>query len=86
MADKVVLAYSGGVDTSVAIKWVPEHYHMDVITLTVDIGNVANLEAIRQKAEKLGAKKAVVIDARDVFVKDYCWPALQADAIYEGYG
>ncbi len=84
MADKVVLAYSGGLDTSVAIKWVPEHYHMDVITLTVDIGNVPNLEAIRQKAEKLGAKKAVVIDAKDIFVKDYCWPALQADAIYEG--
>ena len=84
MSDKVVLAYSGGVDTSVAIKWVPEHYHMDVITLTVDIGNVANLEAIRKKAEKLGAKKAVVIDAKDVFVKDYCWPALQADAVYEG--
>jgi argininosuccinate synthase len=83
MSDKVVLAYSGGVDTSVAIKWVPEHYHMDVITLTVDIGNVANLEAIRKKAEKLGAKKAVVIDAKDVFVKDYCWPALQADAVYE---
>ncbi len=84
MVDKVVLAYSGGLDTSVAIKWVPEHYHMDVITLTVDIGNVPNLEAIRQKAENLGAKKAVVIDAKDVFVKDYCWPALQADALYEG--
>jgi argininosuccinate synthase len=84
LADKVVLAYSGGVDTSVAIKWVPEHYHMDVVTLTVDIGNVPDLEAIRLKAEKLGAKKAVVIDAKDVFVKDYCWPALQADANYEG--
>ena len=84
MADKVVLAYSGGVDTSVAIKWVPEHYKMDVITLTVDIGNVPDLEAIRQKAEKLGVKKAIVIDAKEEFVKDYCWPALQADAIYEG--
>ena len=84
MSDKVVLAYSGGVDTSVAIKWVPEHYHMDVITLTVDIGNVPDLDAIRRKAEKLGAVKAIVIDAREVFVKDYCWPALQADALYEG--
>lgn len=84
MSDKVVLAYSGGVDTSVAIKWVPEHYKMEVITLTVDIGNVPDLEAIRQKAEKLGVKKAVVIDAKDVFVKEYCWPALQADAVYEG--
>jgi len=57
---------------------------MEVITLTVDIGNVPDLEAIRQKAEKLGVKKAVVIDAKDVFVKEYCWPALQADAVYEG--
>jgi argininosuccinate synthase len=72
------------VDTSVAIKWVPENYHMEVITLTVDIGNVPDLEAIRQKAEKLGVKKAIVIDARETFVKDYCWPALQADALYEG--
>jgi argininosuccinate synthase len=84
MSDKVVLAYSGGVDTSVAIKWVPEHYKMEVITLTIDIGNVANLDAIKKKAEKLGVKKAYVIDARDAFIKDYCWPALQADALYEG--
>jgi argininosuccinate synthase len=84
MTEKVVLAYSGGVDTSVAIKWVPEHYKMEVITLTVDIGNVANLDAIKKKAEKLGVKKAYVIDARETFIKDYCWPALQADAIYEG--
>jgi argininosuccinate synthase len=84
VSDKLVLAYSGGVDTSVAIKWVPEKYHMDVITLTVDIGNVPDLEAIRRKAETLGAIKAVVVDARETFVKDYCWPALQADALYEG--
>ncbi len=84
MSDKVVLAYSGGVDTSVAIKWVPEHYKMDVITLTVDIGNVPDLAAIKAKAEKLGVKKAYVIDAREEFIRDYCWPALQADALYEG--
>jgi argininosuccinate synthase len=84
MADKVVLAYSGGVDTSVSIKWIPEKYHLDVITLTVDIGNVADLEAIRLKAEKIGVKKAIVIDAKQEFVNDYCWPALQADAMYEG--
>lgn len=83
MADKVVLAYSGGVDTSVSVKWIPEHYGMEVVTLTVDIGNVPDLEAIRKKAEALGVKKAIVIDAKNVFVKDYCWPALQADAIYE---
>jgi argininosuccinate synthase len=84
VVDKVVLAYSGGVDTSVAIKWVPEHYKMEVITLTVDIGNVKDLDVIKKKAEKLGVKKVYVIDAKDTFVKDYCWPALQADALYEG--
>jgi argininosuccinate synthase len=84
MPEKVVLAYSGGVDTSVALKWVPEKYHMEVITLTVDIGNVKDLEGIRAKAEKLGVKKAIVIDAKETFVKDYCWPALQANALYEG--
>jgi argininosuccinate synthase len=84
VSDKVVLAYSGGVDTSVAIKWVPENYKMEVITLTVDIGNVPDLDAIKKKAEKLGVKKAIVIDARETFIKDYCWPALQADALYEG--
>jgi len=84
VSDKVVLAYSGGVDTSVAIKWVPEKYNMEVITLTVDIGNVPDLDAIKKKAENLGVKNAIVADAREVFVKDYCWPALQADALYEG--
>jgi argininosuccinate synthase len=84
MSDTVVLAYSGGVDTSVSIKWIPDKYHLDVITLTVDIGNVPDLEAIKKKAEKIGVKKAVVIDAKEEFVRDYCWPALQADAVYEG--
>jgi len=82
--EKIILAYSGGVDTSVAIKWVPEKYNMEVITITVDIGNVPDLEAIRKKAENLGVKKAIVIDARKDFIEDYCWPALQADALYEG--
>jgi argininosuccinate synthase len=57
MSDKVVLAYSGGVDTSVAIKWVPEHYKMEVITVTVDIGNVPDLEAIR-KSRKSGRQES----------------------------
>ena len=82
--DKVVLAYSGGLDTSVAIKWIKNKYSMDVITLTVDIGNVADLEAIRQKALKLGAIKAFVINAREPFVNSFVFPALKANAIYEG--
>ena len=84
MADKVVLAYSGGLDTSVAIKWLEEKYNMKVITLTVDIGNVPDLEAIRQKALKVGAIKAVVVDAKETFIKSFVFPALQADAVYEG--
>jgi len=84
MAEKVVLAYSGGLDTSVAVRWLQEKYDLKVITLTVDIGNVPDLEAIRQKALKVGAIKALVVDAKETFIRSYVFPALQADAIYEG--
>ena len=84
MPDKVVLAYSGGLDTSVAIRWLKEKYNLDVITFTVDVGNVPDLEAIRKKAEDVGAVKAIVKDATEDFVKYFVFPALQADAIYEG--
>ena len=82
--DKVVLAYSGGLDTSVAIKWLREKYNLEVITFTVDIGNVADLEAIRKKALSLGAIKAVVADARESFVNSFVFPVLKANAVYEG--
>ena len=84
MADKVVLAYSGGLDTSVSIKWIPEKYGLDVITLTVDVGNERDMEAIQAKALKVGAKKALVVDAKEPFVQYFIWPALQAGAKYEG--
>ncbi|MFH1169634.1 MAG: argininosuccinate synthase [Chloroflexota bacterium] len=84
MSDKVVLAYSGGLDTSVAIKWLQDEYKMDVIAFSVDIGNEPDFPAIREKALKLGAVKAVVEDAREEFVRDFVFPLLQADAIYEG--
>jgi argininosuccinate synthase len=84
MSDKVILAYSGGLDTSVAIKWLEENYNLKVVTLTVDIGNVPDLEAIRQKALKVGAIKALVIDDRKSFIEAFVFPALQADAVYEG--
>jgi len=84
MSDKVVLAYSGGLDTSVAVKWLEERYSLKVVTLTVDIGNVPDLEAIRQKALKVGAVKALVLDARKSFIESFVFPALQADAVYEG--
>jgi argininosuccinate synthase len=81
---KVVLAYSGGLDTSVAIRWIEEKYDMDVVTVTIDLGAVKDLESIRQKALKIGARKALVIDAKETFVKYFVFPALQAGALYEG--
>jgi argininosuccinate synthase len=84
VADKVVLAYSGGVDTSVAIKWLQEKYNMDVIAFSVDVGNEPDFPAIREKALKLGAIKAVVADARKTFINDFVFPALKANAMYQG--
>ena len=84
MAEKVVLAYSGGLDTSAAIKWIAEKYHMDVIALSAEIGGEKDMAAVQQKALKVGAVKALVVDARELFVKHFVFPALQADAIYEG--
>ncbi|HEX9016198.1 MAG TPA: argininosuccinate synthase [Chloroflexota bacterium] len=82
--DKVVLAYSGGLDTSVAIRWLQEKYDMEVVAVTIDVGNERDLPAIKEKALKIGAVKAKVIDARDLFVKYFVFPALQAGAVYEG--
>ena len=84
MAEKVVLAYSGGLDTSVAVKWLQENYNMDVIALTIDVGNEKDFSAVRQKALNVGAIKAEVIDARELFVRYFVFPALQANAVYEG--
>jgi len=84
MADKVVLAYSGGLDTSVAVKWLADRYNMDVIALTVDIGGTGDLESIRQKALKVGAVKALVKDAREIFIDSFIFPSLKAGVLYEG--
>jgi argininosuccinate synthase len=84
MAEKVVLAYSGGVDTSVAIKWLQEKYDLEVIAFSVDVGNEPDFPAIREKALKLGAVKAVVADARKAFVDEFVFPALKANALYQG--
>jgi argininosuccinate synthase len=80
----VVLAYSGGLDTSVSIRWIKENYGLDVITLTIDVGNERDLAAIARRAEQIGAVKALVVDGRADFVRYFVWPALQAGAIYEG--
>lgn len=82
--DTVVLAYSGGLDTSVAVRWIQETYDLDVITLTIDLGTQEDLETIRARALEVGAVKALVVDATDVFVEYFIWPALQAGALYEG--
>src|ERR1700738_1789917 len=80
----VVLAYSGGLDTSVAIRWINEQYNLDVIALTIDVGNDRDLPAIAARAEEIGAVKSLVVDGRADFVRYFVWPALQAGAIYEG--
>ena len=82
--DKVVLAYSGGLDTSVAVRWIQDTYKLDVVTLTIDLGTKEDLETIRKRALEVGAVKAVVVDATDLFVEYFVWPALQAGALYEG--
>ena len=84
MAEKVVLAYSGGLDTSVAIRWIKEKYNMDVIALTIDVGGDRDLSVVQKKALKVGAVKALVVDAKETFVNHFVIPALQADAIYQG--
>lgn len=81
---RVVLAYSGGLDTSVAIRWLMERYDLEVVTLTADLGGDIDLEAARQKALQVGAVDAYVVDAREDFAQDFVLPALQADALYEG--
>ncbi len=85
MAEKVVLAYSGGVDTSVAIKWLQEKYDLEVIAFSVDVGNEPDFLAIKEKALKLGAVKAIVADARKAFVEEFVFPALKANAMYQGH-
>jgi len=84
LKDKVVLAYSGGLDTSVAVKWIEDKYNLEVIALSVDVGAEKEYAAIRQKALNVGAAKAFVMDVKESFVNEYVFTALQADAIYEG--
>ena len=81
---KVVLAYSGGLDTSVILKWLQETYRCEVVTFTADIGQGEELEPARKKAEMLGVKEIFVEDLRETFVKDYVFPMFRANALYEG--
>jgi len=81
---KVVLAYSGGLDTSVAVAWLREQYDAEVITLTVDVGGGSLRDGVERRAMSAGASRAYVIDARERFITDYVWPHLQANALYQG--
>ena len=82
--DKVVLAYSGGLDTSVAIHWLKEKYGMEVVALIADLGEGRDVEALARKAVSIGAVSCRVVDAREQFLREYVFPALRAHAVYEG--
>lgn len=81
---KVVLAYSGGLDTSVILRWLKDTYGCEVVTFTADIGQGEELEPARRKAEMMGVKDIFVEDLRETFVRDYVFPMLRANALYEG--
>jgi argininosuccinate synthase len=84
VAKRVVLAYSGGLDTSVAVKWMAEEMTVEVIALAADVGQGGDFEAIRQRALDAGAVEAVVVDCRAEYAQDFVVPALKANALYEG--
>ena len=82
--NKVVLAYSGGLDTSIILKWLQETYDCEVVTFTADLGQGEELEPARAKAEMLGIKEIYIEDLREEFVRDYVFPMFRANALYEG--
>jgi argininosuccinate synthase len=82
--NKVVLAYSGGLDTSVIVKWLQETYNCEVVTFTADLGQGEEVEPARAKAEALGVKEIYIEDLREEFVRDFVFPMFRANAIYEG--
>ena len=81
---RIVLAYSGGLDTSIILKWLQENYNADVICYTADIGQKINQKKIISNAKKFGVKNIIIKDLKDIFVKDYVFPMIRGHAIYEG--
>jgi argininosuccinate synthase len=81
--ERIAVAYSGGLDTSVIVKWLQEKYNADIVTVTGDLGQKKELVGVKEKAFKTGAKKVYIQDLRREFVEDYIWPALKASALYE---
>jgi argininosuccinate synthase len=84
LADKVVLAYSGGLDTSVSIKWIQEKYGLDVVTCTVDVGQQEDLSGIGERAREIGAVNHYELDAKEEFAKNFVFPSIKANSLYEG--
>jgi argininosuccinate synthase len=84
VAKRVVLAYSGGLDTSVAVRWLIEERGVEVVALAADVGQGGDWDAVKQRALAAGAVDAIVVDCREEFARDFCVPALQANALYEG--
>jgi argininosuccinate synthase len=81
---KVVLAYSGGLDTSVAIRWLQEKYDLDVVAVSIDVGQPGDMGKNIERAKTIGAVAAYALDAREAFAEDYVWPSLKANALYQG--
>ena len=84
MKQKIVLAYSGGLDTSIILKWLQENYNAEVIAYTANIGQQIDKNKIIRNAKKLGVKNIIIEDLKDIFVKDYVYPMIRGHAIYEG--
>ena len=82
--NKAVLAYSGGLDTSIILKWLQDHYGCEVVTFTADIGQGEEVEPPRDKAKTLGVKEIYVEDLREEFVRDFVFPMFRANTLYEG--
>ena len=82
--NKIVLAYSGGLDTSIILKWLQENYNTEIITYTADVGQKINKKKIIENAKKLGVKKIIIEDLKNIFIKNYVFPMLRGHAIYEG--
>jgi len=82
---KVVLAYSGGLDASIILKWLQEEYKAEVIAYTTDIGQKINKKTILKNAKKLGVKKVIIENLKDLFVKEYIYPMIRGHAVYEGF-
>ena len=84
MKKRIILAYSGGLDTSIILKWLQENYDAEVVAYTADIGQEINKKQIISNAKKLGVRNIIIKDLKDTFVKEYVYPMIRGHALYEG--